>query len=158
MRRGIGIAVACVAFSGCFAWVPTELDGLGAGDRIQVHLTRAALAEQVLASPDSAAPELEPVLNGTLSRRTGESLLVRVPVVPLGQQVPGGPSFGRDVLVPTADVARVERRRVDRVRTALLGAAVAGVGAVLLYVIMDEAGGEGIPMPPGGNNVVIPVP
>lgn len=126
MTPGRGAAlVAVLALAGCFTYVPAELATLPLGESVRVHLARAAPDSPGAVSADGAP------LRGTLVRREGERVFIRVPVASRQEGFSVIP-IAQEVGVAARDVLRVERRRRSGTRTALL---VAGTGAVAAYVI-----------------------
>lgn len=150
------LAAGVLVLSSCYAYVPADPDAVPLGERVRVHLSRSAMADMLLAAEDTAAAPVEPVVAGTLSRREGDVVFVRVPI-PVEREGFLVAPFGRDVRVPLAGILQLERRRLHGGRTALTAAGAAGLAAFVIYVIMDGAGGGAVPTPPGGENVRIPL-
>ena len=159
--RRIVAAVMLVVTTGCYSYVPTDFDAVPVGEGVRVFLSREGVtrlrelgADQI---PGAAAEQ--PIVEGTLVRRTASDFSVLIPVTarqvgflqnPLGQQV----------TLPVADAVQVQRRQVSQVKT---GLALAGSTAAIAVVIVSIIRGARQPQqteqpPPGDLRIPLPVP
>lgn len=142
--------------SGCFHYVPTDLSTAAGGGDIRIHLTRERPDElqELFESPETGSTL------GRIVELGGDHLVVRVPLAgPAGVRAPG-PAVGRDVRIPLQAVDRVERRELDRLRTAALAVGVIAAAVALLRGMGGEEGGtsQTPPVPPPESALLRPVP
>jgi hypothetical protein len=128
------VGVALLA-SGCFRYVPVELDAAPAGDEVRVELTRVGFAE-LPELPNNSGPDL----NGTLLRFDNDRLFLRVPVyVRLDGLVTQ--TVQQELAIPAREVVQLERRELSRMRTGLsIGGGLATLGVIFLsFKASDES-------------------
>jgi hypothetical protein len=137
VRRAAAVLAAALVCSGCFTYVPAPLDTVPPGGEVRVHLTR----EGVAADLARVAGEESPSVDGTLVRGDRDQLVVRVPVAIQATGILTR-SLGQDVTIPATRISQLERRQLNRPRTAL---ALVGGGAALVAVLLSF--GQGVPDP-----------
>lgn len=152
-RRGAALALlpALAASQGCYTYQPTRLARLSPGEQIRVELGERMPRSLMAGTAAATGPRR---LEGRFGRLTGDSLAVAVWI---GEAYAGTPfeSAYQDVMVPLDEVVRVENRRLNRGRTALVGAATLAVIAYLIdsigeFHVFGGGGGEPPPPPPAG--------
>jgi hypothetical protein len=67
-------ALGLIGLTGCFVYVPAEVDAIAPGEVVRLVVTRSAAAELADVTLANA-----PVVRGTLARREQDGLFVRVP-------------------------------------------------------------------------------
>lgn len=138
-RKGVtwrAVRLGAIAFllspAGCFSYMPVELETVPQGRHVRVEMTRLGFA---------ALPEIPrqsgPSLAGKIAGRNGEQLLLSVPIAVLRD----GSEVGREVVIPTPDILRVEIRELSRIRTGI--AIASGFAAGLLLYMSLEKGRPG---------------
>lgn len=153
-RYAIGMAAMVIAFCGCYAYVPAELDTVPVGDDIRLYVTPERMSELRDVYDEGLPASGLPVVAGTLVRLDDAALAVRIPV--FNQQVGFlETQIGRQVTVPLSDVVQIERRRFDRLRTALLLAVGSAASAAVMFEILGESRRpeEPTPLPDGDSRV-----
>jgi hypothetical protein len=128
--KSVGIGTAVVCLSGCFSYRIAEPATVPEGADVRVHMTRLGFAT-LPEIPNESGPSLA----GTLVRRTDDQILLRVPVA----TPPGGlgGTIGQEVVIPTRDVVRFERREFNASRTGLTAAG-GLLTAVVLYLSFEK--------------------
>lgn len=137
-RAALAAAAILLPLSGCFSYVPVTLESTPEGEDIRVLVTRQGASE--LAEISDIQGEV-PALRGTLLGRDQNDVLLRVGI---GQRQEGFHSVSLDqtIRVPSGEILQVERRELDKGKTALLtGGAIAG-SAFIIISIMDAFGGD----------------
>jgi hypothetical protein len=125
---------------GCYTYMPATLETVPDGARVRALITPAA--EQRL-QPFGVRGTL---LAGDLQGRTGDSLSLLVPSVPMSSS-PESRLLYQQVVVSSSDILRLDVRRVDGFRT---GVAV-GVAAVAAGFITVQALGGWVGATSGGD-------
>ena len=127
--------VAASFLSGCYTWIPIELEAAAPGPELRVFMTRRALADIPEGIPMSTT-----YVSGRLVRETQDSILIQVPVSRT-VDAPGALDLRQNLFLPKADIVDVQYRQLNRAKTiaALAGGAAAAL-AVLTVVI--SSGGE----------------
>jgi hypothetical protein len=143
IRRGTVAATALLS-AGCFRYVPAEPGAIEPGRDARLELTRPGFA-RLPEIPNHSGPDL----SGTVVRREGEQLWLRVPVNIRENGLVVG-TVDQDVVIPTSDIAVIERREFSRKRTAMVG--LGGLG--VLVGIASAFGDSG---PPIGGDQVKPI-
>lgn len=136
--------IAALLSSGCFTYVPAELETLAPEGEARLELTRVGFA-QLPEIPNHPGPDLA----GTVVRRDGAQLLFRVPVTIRSNGMVTG-TVDQDVTIPAADILRIERRHFSRRRTAVV--ILGGIGAA---IGVSQAFGSG--GPPSGEDPGKPI-
>jgi hypothetical protein len=133
-RWGVVLAVVVSSASGCFRYIPTQVNEVPPGENVRLYVNR-----NVVESLGEVSTMSEPVLRGQVVRRDETELFLRIPVAT--RQVGfHSEELGQDVNVRLSDIIAVERRRLDRIGTGALVAGTAGAAAVVLFVIMEAFG------------------
>ena len=149
------IAFGALALTGCFHYIPVESTAPPIGNDVLVELTRVGFAE---------LPELPsypgPDLAGVIVRAEAGGLLLRVPV-PVRVDGLVRETIERDVTIPSRSIVQIQRRELDRGRTAMFVAG--GVGTLVGIFLGFKAGGNEtpeIPQQPGeeeaGSRILVP--
>ena len=144
VRYRIAFAAATPLLSGCFSYIPAELDTVSVGESVQVTLTRAAVAEL----PAEIPTQDELRFKATLVGREGDRLSLRVPIA---RQQEGFHSVDieQELQIATNEIMLVERRQLNRGGTALLMAGTAALAVtVVVTIIGSSIGGEDTGNPP----------
>jgi hypothetical protein len=131
-RAVLALIPLLMASHGCYAYHATELPQLTAGEQVRVELGAEGQRTTV---PGTASMLGRPRFEGRFSRLTEDSVIVAVWI---GEAYAGTPfeASYQDVMLPRAEVFRVEHRQLDKVRTGLV---TAGAVAVIVYLI-DSVG------------------
>ena len=132
---------AVALLSGCFKYVPTQLEATPEGQNVRLFVTRQGALELTEVSEVSGAV---PSLAGTLVAREGRDVLIQVAVA---QRRDGFHSvnMAQTIRVPTGEILSVERREFDAVGTALLAGGTAALGATIVFLIIEAYGGPASP-------------
>ncbi len=139
----VGVVTNLVlVLAGCFNYVPTDFTTVPVGEDIRLIVSRERVPDlSELTLQDDPAPTLQ----GTLERREGASLIVRIPV---GRRAEGFHSvaLGQAIHVHPDAIISAELRVLDGFKTAgVLAGTVAG-GVTLLLLGM-EAINDQAPIP-----------
>ena len=148
----LAVAILATALPACFKYLPAEFDAVPPGQSVRVYLTRQGMA----AVGDAIDQDAGPFLNGTLQRRDGDRIFVRVPVA--RRQVGFfAETIGQDIEIRTSDIVQLEHRRLDRVGTGLLVAGTAASAAAVIFLIIDAGGRQDPDDPPIPERRRIPI-
>jgi hypothetical protein len=132
------LAAVALTVSGCFRYVPAELQAVPEGGSVRIYVTRAVVDQfgEVLT-------DTQPVLRGTVVRRDESQLLLRIPV---GTRQVGFHSeeLGQELPIPAREIIRLESRELDRIGTGALAAGTLGLAGLVIFVIMEAYGEETI--------------
>lgn len=143
--RSLAAGVSCLLLAGCYSYTPVDLDSVQPPQRVRAFLSPAG------------ATRVEPLLNESRQVLTGE--LVEIDSDSVSLDVPSGyiergmrtERLTQRLLFPRTELLGLQRRELDRVRTAgIVSAAAAAVGLVIYRVLTDESGGTTTPPPGGG--------
>lgn len=137
---------------GCFAYVPVELTEVHPDDRVRARL---------VGSPERLSEDYGvagPVVSGRVLARTPDSLRVRIPLASLPAAGAVTPGLAQDVTLPGAVIQQLERRVLQRGRTAGLALGTAALLGYILYTAFDRSDPAGIPgeNPPPGDQALVP--
>ena len=125
-------ALGLCGLTGCFVYVPAEMQGVAAGETLRVRVSRSASAEIA-----EVVPGDDPVVRGTLVRREQDRLFLRVPVAMRGDGL-ARRAITQDVAIPAGEILELERRRKSSGRTALFAVGTAAVvGSVIGLIVTD---------------------
>lgn len=129
--------VLIASIAGCYSYVPAEPGRIPPRSDVRAYVTAGQAARL-----DPLVVRDERIVEGELLENGAADLLLLVPVA---RDVPGArvESLHQRVLVSSADIVQLERRRLDRTRTGLLiagGAAL--VGGVLITQLTGDSGGN----------------
>jgi hypothetical protein len=137
MNRALRASAAIVAatfLSGCYSWIPVELEAAPAATELRVFMSRRALVD---------VPEGIPVfgtyVTGRLARQTADSILIQVPVSRT-VDAPGALDLRQNVFLPKSEIVDLQYRRLNRGKTV---AALVGGGALataILTVVVSSGG------------------
>jgi hypothetical protein len=148
--RWLTAAFALSAMTGCFEYVPAQLDAIPAGGGVQLRLS-ARPAELAEVSSDAGL-----VVRGTLVRRDASGVYLRIPVTVRRQGFEAEP-IEQEVSIPPGQVIEVEQRRRSSTRTALLVAGTAGVAAIVIGSIIDGHGRRDLTEVPPPEELRVPL-
>lgn len=133
------LPMAAAVSTGCFRYVPAELETAPPGEGVRVLMTSQGAAEfSSVTGSDAPAP----LVNGTVVGVEGDDLLLSVSV---GQRREGfiQSSLRQTVRVPIGEVLTFERRELDAVRTGVaVGGAAAVVAGVVVFIIKPFGQGD----------------
>jgi hypothetical protein len=138
----LGLAAAG---TGCFTYARVPLEGVRAGENVQVRLTEAAGARLI-----DEFGAFTQRLEGPLAREGADSLSISVMV---GREYNGMALEGmrQSLFLGRSEVVEVRRRELSRSRTALAGVGALAVFALLINGVMqtsDDNPNTGEPPPP----------
>ena len=137
------LAVAALAVSACYSYVPVETEVTPPGEEVRVFVTRQGAAEASEVAPvDGPVPDLR----GRVVGHEGTDLLLAVEVA--SRQV-GLRAIGLEqtVRIPMGEILSIERRVLNKPLTAGVLVGVAAAGTALLIGIVDAFGGPPGPEP-----------
>lgn len=146
MRKRIFVGLILLVASGCYSYVPAELGVVPVGEGVRVYLSRAGVAKLSELAGDQipGAGGDQPVVQGTLVRRTDSEFSLLVPVA--SRQVGFLQSnLGQQITFPVGDAVQVQLRKVSSVKT---GLALVGSTAGIAYVIVAIVQGARQPTNP----------
>jgi hypothetical protein len=138
--RVLGLAAALLLLSGCFSYVPGELGNLSPEGDVRLELTRVGFA-QLPEIPFQPGPDLA----GRVVRQEQSQLWLRVPVAIRADGMVTG-TIHQEVVIPAAEIVRIERRVFSRRRTGVV--ALAGVGALIGTIAAFGSGGPPVGQEP----------
>jgi hypothetical protein len=133
-KRAVAALVLLVT-TGCYSYVPAEFGAVPIGEGVRVYLSRDGVTRlrELGADQIPGAAGDEPVVQGTLTRRTASDFSVLIPVT--SRQVGFLQNeLGQQVTLPVADAVSVQLRKVSQVKT---GLALAGSTAGLAFIIVS---------------------
>ena len=119
--------------SGCFRYVPAQLEAVPAGDGVRVLVTQEGARELAAVSDVQGAGA--PTVRGTLVGREGDDLLLSVAVAQR-QDAFTGSRLNQTIRVPVGEILNAERRELDGLATAAaVGGGAAVIGAVVAFIV-----------------------
>lgn len=130
------VLIALVLFSsGCFRYVPAQLETTAPGEGVRVHTTRLGAAE--LADISDLSDDA-PIIDGTFMGVEGQDLLLRVPV---GRRQDGfiRSDIHQAIRIPTDEILSFRLRELDKASTAFV--VVGGMGlvtAIVAFILQPE--------------------
>jgi hypothetical protein len=142
-RRTFGLAAAVALCSACFSYVPGDIGSVAPEGDVRLELTRVGFA-QLPEIPFQPGPDL----SGRVVRQERNQLWLRVPVAIRADGMVTG-TVHQEVVIPAADIVRLERRVFSRRKTGVV--ALAGVGALVGTIAAFGSGGPPVgqqPEPP----------
>lgn len=142
--RSLATAGIC-ALSGCYSYVPVDLEAVRPGEDVRVTITREA-AERM----EPALPGDRTTLEGEVVQAEPGSLWVSVAT---GRRQSGFQfeRMGQTVIFDWDETLEVELRTLEKQRTATaIGAAVVAVGAITWTALSGKTGGKSGPGPGDG--------
>jgi hypothetical protein len=136
-----------IALGGCYAYVPAELAAVPDAQEVRVLISRAG----ALRLSDMGAGDLvsldDPTVEGVLQRSGDGRVRLRIPVRSESLAAGARPIVQERILDP-GEIVRIDRRRLDRTRTAFALGGAAGLATATIVLIIG--GSEGTIEPPGG--------
>jgi hypothetical protein len=145
--RAFLMLAAAAAVGGCYSYVPSELAALPDAQEVRVLISRAG----ALRLSDMGAGDLvsldDPTVAGVLQQTADGRVLLRIPV-PTGSPGMLGRPIVQQLILDRSEIVRVERRRLDRTRTAFAVGGAAGL--VTATIVLIIGGSEGTIEPPHG--------
>lgn len=146
-RRGLVVAsLAAISTTGCYRYVPAQMEATPPGTDVRVLVTRAGAREMEEAG--ALDPSDEPRVSGTVVGTEGDDLLVRIPIA---QRQDGFivSRIEQAVRLPMGEVVSFQRREVNALSTGLLLTGGAAALAGLVAIIANPLGGDASdPEPP----------
>jgi hypothetical protein len=141
------VAAGALSLCGCFSYIPVSVDLAPVGADYRVQLTRLRM-EQLRDQDPGGLPESGLQIRGTLVERDAGAIALLIPVAARQVGIHQA-EIDRRVQIAVADVVEVERRRLDRGRTALAVAGLlGGVGFVIFSTLEGARFWEGSPDSP----------
>ncbi len=137
--RHVSIVLSVILMSGCYNYVRMDAALLPVGQDVRLLVTPAGAEE--FSSYTSGGDGLAPVIQGTLARRDGDALFIRVPV---GNRVGDNPravDLRQMVRVPVDGILATERKELDPGKTAFLIAGAGAFGSLIFFKIISNNGG-----------------
>ena len=134
-----GLVLSVLMLSGCFTYVRTSPELVPVGQTVRLLVTPEGASET---ASFSEVDREEPTLEGTLERREGNTIFLRIPV---GNHPAYGPltrQLGQVVRVPVGEILTAERRELDQAKTGFLIAG--GIGFSTLLILNIIGGTSGI--------------
>ena len=133
-RRMLSMCATALSL-GCFAYVPADLETVPVGSRVRAMLS----SEGQVDFRNRTAMDLR-VINGTLVEKSRNTVLLSVSTGTTTLDAGFPTTLHQLIDVPRQDIARVDRRKLDELKTGVLIGAVAG--AVTTVAILALRGGE----------------
>ena len=141
------LTAGVLLLSGCFTYVPMDVGAVPVGQDVRIYLTTTGMIELNEVTRAGSFSERGPVLQGTLTSRDPDRLLVRIPV-PGFQAVPGQAAIEREVPVFRGQIVELESRQFHPVRSSLVAAATVGALAVIFFSVFNLRTSPGDPGDP----------
>lgn len=140
-RRGSSIVIACLFATGCFSSIPVDVTTVPRGEEVVVHVDQAASQRLSLEAGYTVRS-----LRGLVESVDTDSLYLSVWA---GRRYHGVTvdNTRRIHTIALPEVVAIERRELNRTRTALVGLGVVA-GVVLLIDQARGGGGDSQPLPP----------
>jgi hypothetical protein len=149
----MGLAVT-MATTGCYRYVPAQVEATPPGTGVQLLVTPSGAQEAEVAG---ALDGGEPRLRGTVVGVEGGQLLLRVPLTRIQQGFIEN-RIDQAVSVPVGEIVSFQRRELDRLQTGLfIGGTVAGVAAIALLILDPLRGDPERPGPDPDESIVLPI-
>lgn len=153
MSRALRAIAQCVLLSGCYTYAPLDSAGATPGSSVRARLSAPAAARIAPSLGNGDAR----VLAGLVVDARTDALTLEVPTVPAGTATAQQGLFQR-VSIPRGDIVEIERRTLDRHRTAIVvGAAITGAGIITAAIIHGQSSGSNAPTEPAPNFLRLPV-
>ncbi len=128
------LAVLLPSMGACYTYARVPVDAAPIGQDVRLVVERAGVPQI-----DDVVPgdDVAPSIRGKLEGQEGSTLLVRVPVQADNDPMTASANISQLLRVPNDEVLSMELQTFSAVRTGLLGAAVAGLGAFVVLAIID---------------------
>lgn len=150
----VGLAGAAT-LTGCYRYVPADLEATPPGTNVQLLITRAGSEEAELAG---AIDDGEPRVRGTVVSREGDALLVRVPVARRQDGFIVN-RIDQAVRFPIGEIVSMQRRELNGLATSLtIGAVAVGVGVAIAALGNPLKGDKADPPDPDEIILSFPIP
>ncbi|NIP59458.1 MAG: hypothetical protein GWM92_14130 [Gemmatimonadetes bacterium] len=154
LRTALSLALPSIlwgALSACYTYIPLADGPVPRGREIRAYLT-AAGRERV----GEILPRDQRWLEGTVVRDEADGLLLRIERR-AGPQNPTARALEQTIILRDGDVAAIEGRQMDGLRTGLVVGVAAVAGAAILGKILSGRGESGPgPGEGGGTDALIP--
>jgi hypothetical protein len=139
------VVMACLmaVLLACYRYAPATLDAVPVGASVRAQISSQA----ELALRDSFGVNMR-VLTGTLVDRQERRLLLQVRTAS-GAEAFGSQSLYQRIAVSPQDVLRLDVRKLDRVKTGVLTAILAGAAAIVAIKIIGDRRPGTPDVPPG---------
>ena len=150
MNQRLVAGLVLLVTTGCYSYVPADFETVPIGGGVRVFLSREGVARVRELGGDQipGAASDQPVIQGTLVRRTAAEFSVLVPVTSRQSGFQQNP-LGQQITLPVADAVQVQRRQVSQLKTGLaLAASTAGIAFVIVSIISGARQPEDEPPPP----------
>jgi len=135
LRAGLA-TILVLELSGCFKYIPTQLEAAPPGEEVRLLMTRQAGLEL---SEVTGIDLSRPVIRGEILGREGTELLLNVRV--------GGRREGfhtvqlsQTIRVPFEEIVRIDRREFNGLNTGLLAAGSVSASVLLVQLIIETFG------------------
>lgn len=139
-----------LAVTGCFQYIPADLDRIAIGSEVHAKLSREGLERLRVRTGVDRPGFGERGLDGRLLERDGEQILLSVPWAKVGD-VYSSAVLNQRLDLARADIVEIRQKRLDRRKTGALVATFAlAAGAVLVHTFAGETGGK-TTLPPSGD-------
>ncbi len=147
MRRASFLVVAPLLLSGCYKYATVQPGEVlpGTGVRARVSAATAERIAPLLGTTDAR------VLTGQLIENQSGTLLVEVPTVVQAGMAGATQTLSQRISIPRAELLELESRRLDKVRTGAVTAAIAAV-AISSAVAAIRNNDPGTNQPGGGSS------
>jgi hypothetical protein len=153
LKTRIVAALILLVTTGCYSYVPAEFDTVPVGQGVRVFLSREGVTRLRELGGDQipGASGDQPMVQGTLTRRTASDFSVLIPVA--SRQVGFLQNeLGQQVTLPVADAVAVQLRKVSHVKTGLaLASSTAGIAVLIVSIIKGARAPQGGEEPPPGD-------
>jgi hypothetical protein len=127
MKKTLCGALAVGVLSGCYGYIPVDIEAVPPGAQVLVRVTRQGMV---------GVPELLDqtgnALRGRVMSQTASLLVLRVPIA-VQRRGPASESIGQDINLAAGEIIDVELRTLSRVRTAVTVAAGVVAAASAIY-------------------------
>jgi hypothetical protein len=137
--RVVTFALAGFVLSGCYNYIPTQLEVVPPGQEVQLLVTRAGARDLVEITDVMLGPV--PSLRGAVQGVEDGDLLISIPIA-MRQEGFIQSELLQTVRVPTDEILSISRRELSVGNTALaVAASAAGLG-LIVFTILESFGGS----------------
>ena len=154
--RGAALATSVLLSSGCFTYIPVEIDAVPPGEDVRVLISREAMS-RLRETDDQGLPGAGvPMVRGRMVRHDPTGIAIRIPIANRQVGFLQAP-IDRQVSIPSDGVVQIELREFHKGRTGLaIGTAVALVASVVFFTLDDAR--MAIPQEPNPGNDASRIP